>query len=95
MEKVIDPKVMTEFSENLNSFGKSMVDAHSEIEDLLRKPGIESSNITQEIHDLKTKLLDIGNKWNELSSQFHKNLNISIDEANKLQMKLTDTLSTR
>ena len=94
MNNVLDPKVMTEFSANLGTFNKAMKAAGTEIETILRTPGIESENITAELNNLKTKLENMSAKWDEIADRFNKNLNISIADAERLQTNIKATLET-
>ena len=89
---IIDPKVMTEFSANLEVFNKAIAAANAEIDTLLGTPGIESQAITQELTSLKTKLSELSTKWDDIAARFNKNLNISIEEANRFQQKIQETI---
>lgn len=91
---VLDTQVMTEFSANLNSFNNAMNGAKSDIENLLRTPGIESERITEELTSLKTKLDSMSAKWGELSEKFRKELNISIESAEQFKKAIEATLET-
>ena len=91
---VLDTQVMTEFSANLNSFNKAINGAKSEIDALLKTPGIESERITEELISLKTKLDSMSAKWDELSEKFHSELNISIEEGTQFQKAIEATLET-
>ena len=91
---VIDTKVMTEFSGDLNSFNNAMSGAKTDVEKLLRTPGIESERINEEILNLKNELDKISAKWNELSEKFQKELNISIESADRFKEAIDKTLQT-
>ena len=94
MNNIIDPKVMTEFSANLGVFNKAMKSADTEIDSLLNTPGIESEEITTQLRALKTKLAEMSTKWDDIADRFNKNLNISIEEAERLQSGIKSALET-
>ncbi len=91
---VLDTEIMAEFSDNLNLFNRSMNGANFEINDLLKRPGIKSDRIDEELSVLKGKLENLSAKWDELSEKIHKELNISIEEANKFQKDIEATLES-
>lgn len=91
---VIDVKTMMEFATNLGVFNNAMNNANTEIEILLNNPGIQSEEINEELARLKMKLNALSATWDQLTQDFNKHLNISLEEAEKLHQNIQATLET-
>ena len=88
---ILDPKIMIEFVSNLDTFNKAMKAANTEVDTLLNKPGIDSQALTVNLTNIKRKLSELSAKWDSIADDARKNLNISIEEAQKLQEKMIST----
>lgn len=88
---ILDPKIMIEFVSNLDTFNKAMKAANTEVDTLLNKPGIDSQALTVNLTNIKRKLSELSAKWDSIADDARKKLNISIEEAQKLQEKMIST----
>lgn len=91
---VIDTKTINDFKMNLFTFNRAMEKSNEEINELLKRPGIESESITEQLLNLQTKLNNLSKEWEHVSSQMVKHIEETEEAARQAQKNMENVLTT-
>ena len=85
MKSNVDLGIMQDFTRHLNKFSNALKLANENCAIIMQNPGFESEELTLKMNEMKKRLAELTERWQEISLQAENHINQRIDELQALE----------